>query len=149
MEILISDRQNDMALKSEPIEKLCTLVLKKEKVHEVVEVSISLVSADEMAQLNKHYRQIDKVTDVLSFSLNEEPPISHLLGDVVLCPVEASKKAKELSIAFNEYFGLLIIHALLHLLGYGHKHEMDAKVMSDKEKQLAEELGVANRSFYW
>ncbi len=140
MEILISDRQ-DMKIDQELVKKLCRFVLEKEKASEDAEVSISFVTTDEMYQLNERYRKIDKPTDVLSFSLIDDYN-ADLLGDMVLCPVEIERKAQEQEISFDEYLKLLVVHSTLHLLGYSHKSDANAKVMSDREEELLKSFKI-------
>jgi probable rRNA maturation factor len=90
----------------------------------------------EMAQLNKEYRNKEGATDVLSFVFNEDPPFNYMLGDVVLCPKEAQKRADNNGLSFNEWLYLLLVHGILHLLGYNHKSENDAEIMSKKEEEF-------------
>ncbi len=146
MEILISDRQN-INVNQDLVKELSKFVLRQEKAGDESEISVSFVQADEIKSLNKNYRQIDKVTDVLSFSFNDNETKSPMLGDVVLCLTQVQKKAKEQAISFDEYFSLLVVHSTLHLLGYSHETDEHAKVMIDRENQLLEEFGHESKSF--
>ncbi|HDZ86953.1 hypothetical protein LCGC14_0484640 [marine sediment metagenome] len=146
MEIIVSDRQNSK-INIDLIEDLSDHCLSRLNAAADTELSMSLVLADEISQLNLRYRKQDKPTDVLSFSYKEEPQIIKLLGDIVLCPEQAQKKAKENERDFDEYFALLIAHSILHLFGYSHDDDDDAKVMSEKEQQLLKSFDFGNRSF--
>ena len=136
MEILISNRQN-ISINLELIKNLSLFVLKEEKANIKTEISFSLVKPLEMRQLNKQYRNKDEATDILSFVFNEDKkPFNNLLGDIVLCPEEIQVRALKNQLTFDKYFQLLIVHGVLHLLGYGHESDSGAKVMSDTEEEL-------------
>jgi probable rRNA maturation factor len=83
-------------------------------------VSISFVSRSEMKKLNKKYRHRNKPTDVLSFSMKE----GKLLGDVVICPSVAKVNAVKYGSTFRSEIARLVVHGLLHLLGYDHGKKM-------------------------
>ena len=121
------------------------------------EVELSLVvTGDEMVQrLNKQYRGIDESTDVLSFALMERKPGDDIpfiippdgvihLGEVVISYPKAAKQAEENKQGMEQELALLVIHGVLHLLGYEHdepdrEKEMKAlevKVLSKVEKRL-------------
>ncbi|MDR3136790.1 MAG: rRNA maturation RNase YbeY [Coriobacteriales bacterium] len=110
---------------------LAHFVLGQEQVDLDLELSLSLVNEAEIATLNRCYRGISRPTDVLSFEC--DPP---LLGDVVLCPKQALKRAEELNTDFAEEVRLLTVHGILHLLGYDHDNEAAAKVMETREDRL-------------
>jgi len=136
MEILISNRQN-ISINLELIKNLSLFVLKEEKANIKTEISFSLVKPLEMRQLNKQYSNKDEATDILSFVFNEDKkPFNNLLGDIVLCPEEIQVRALKNQLTFDKYFQLLIVHGVLHLLGYGHESDSGAKVMSDTEEEL-------------
>lgn len=79
-------------------------------------VGIVIIGTANMKALNKKYRRKNKVTDVLSFSGDQ-----NFLGDVVLCAPQIQKQAKEHKLSEAEEFSYLLIHGLLHLLGYDHE----------------------------
>ena len=109
-----------------------------------VELSIKFVSPKEIKKLNATFRQIDKVTDVLSFPATQtragEPvdgPAGTYLGDMALCLKRAKQQAKEFD---NTYFAevqKLVIHSILHLLGYDHISDEDYAIMNAKEQEIA------------
>ena len=108
-----------------------------------VELSIKFVSPKEIKRLNKEFRQIDKVTDVLSFPATNtkagqgvDGPDGTYLGDMALCLKKAKQQAKEYN---NTYFAevqKLVIHSVLHLLGYDHISDEDYVVMNAKEQEI-------------
>ncbi len=94
------------------------------------EVSVTFVDNEEIRDLNKKFRSIDKATDVLSFPLfdyegeSEEPPVDEMLGmlgDIVLSLEQADVQAKEYGHSFEREVAFLTVHSMLHLLGYDHE----------------------------
>ena len=107
------------------------------------ELSILLVSDREMRRLNREYRDRVRATDVLSFSqLEGEAPVADgLLGDVVISVDTAKRQAAERGELVGAEGDRLLIHGLLHLLGYDHEgSEREARRMHRRERQLARAL---------
>jgi len=109
------------------------------------ELSILFTDDEHMAVLNRQYRGKEGATDVLSFSMVEEPdgevssPIfeSVMLGDVVISVDTALRDAKELEQSFEGTVDRLMIHGVLHLLGYDHeKSSVEAIRMREEEERL-------------
>jgi len=92
--------------------------------------------------LNNKYRGIDKPTDVLSFSLQEETVKSpetesdNLLGDIIISIETAQKQADSLNHSIEKELLVLLIHSLLHLTGYDHEKDKDYKIMQEKETEI-------------
>lgn len=108
------------------------------------EISISVVSPEEIRELNKEYRSVDKETDVLSFPLYErgQIPDEGMLGDIVISSQRVKDQAKEFDHSEEREFIYLSIHSLLHLLGYDHIEDDDRLEMRNKEKEIMKKLGV-------
>lgn len=109
------------------------------------EVSLSFVSGEEIRELNRQYRGIDQVTDVLSFpqyaDLNEIPQEGDiLLGDVVICTERARAQAEEFGHSLEREIVYLFIHSICHLLGYDHMEEEDRQQMRKKEETVMKQL---------
>jgi len=103
------------------------------------ELSILIVDDEEIQKLNTEYRGKEKPTNVLSFPMREgEPPyISPLLGDIVISSETNKKEADEAGITFDERFSQLLIHGILHLIGYDHELSDDhAVAMEEKSLEL-------------
>jgi probable rRNA maturation factor len=103
------------------------------------ELSLALVSDDAIAALNEAHRGKRGATDVLSYSLVEGAHAAHraeLLGDVVIAVGVAARQARDLGHSLNEELLRLLIHGVLHLLGYDHELARDAKRMQAKERAL-------------
>ncbi len=108
-----------------------------------VELSITLTDNETIQALNKEWRGKDKPTDVLSFPINEKPPgyKYHLLGDVVISLPFAKKQAEEIGLTYKEEILRLLIHGILHLLGYDHERsEEEAKIMFDLQDKIFNNL---------
>lgn len=108
-----------------------------------VEVSITLTDDESIRELNKNWRVKDKATDVLSFPINEKP-LGYkykVLGDVVISIPYAKKQAEEIGFSYKEEVLRLLIHGILHLLGYDHeKSEEEAKIMFSIQDKIFEDL---------
>lgn len=90
-------------------------VLKRED-RKMAELSIAIVGEAKMRELNEKYRQKDKATDVLSFQYG-----NHKAGEVVICLKEVKKNAKKFKSTLNKELARVLIHGILHILGYNHK----------------------------
>ncbi len=99
----------------ERLKKLAKKVLKGENKER--ELSIALVGEQRMRKINKQYRKIDKPTDVLSFEGQE----------IILCPSQIEKNAKKYNKNFKDELAHVLIHGILHFLGYDHCKEMQKK----------------------
>lgn len=88
-------------------------------------VSIGFVSPSQIRKLNKQYRGKDKVTDVLSFQLAS----GDMIGEVLISYDQARRQAKIIGHSIRKEVQFLLVHGLLHLFGYDHEKESDAKKM--------------------
>lgn len=122
-----------------------------------VEVDVSLVSADEIRSLNRDYRGIDKITDVLSFpQFNDISEIETmcldgeniLLGDVVMCRDKIKEQAGENGQSEEKEMIYLFIHSMLHLLGYDHENKEEKSAMRRCEKEILAKLSKCNSTNY-
>jgi probable rRNA maturation factor len=102
-----------------------------------VELSILLCGDDFIHQLNRDYRGKDSPTDVLSFSQREGgSPDDPVLGDVIISIERAQKQASERHHDLGDELSLLLVHGILHLLGYDHEEDEEAEEMESKEKEI-------------
>ena len=104
------------------------------------EVSITLVDDKKIHQLNKKYRGMDKPTNVLSFELGDDV----LLGDIFISIDTVKREAKDAGISVEEHTAHMIVHGMLHLQGYDHIKDNEAKIMENKEIKILKELGYKN-----
>ncbi len=105
--------------------------------------SIILIDDDEIKQINKIYRKIDKVTDVISFAFEDEANINNknvrVLGDIYISIPQMERQAKDYGHSIKRELSFLAIHGLLHLLGYNHENKEDEKIMFDLQRKLLDE----------
>lgn len=130
------------------------LALSKEGINaDNAEISISFVSGEEIRELNRNYRGIDKETDVLSFPLMENKwdcikaseasdETSFMLGDVVICLEKAYDQAAEYGHSETREIVYLFVHSLLHLIGYDHMCDEDKREMREREENIMTELKI-------
>jgi len=107
--------------------------------HARSELSIALVDDQEIRALNQTWRQKNKATDVLSFSLIEGTDGEQsggLMGDVVISVETAAAQAKERHRGLNEEVAKLVIHGLLHIVGFDHENDEEARSMRREELRL-------------
>ena len=146
MEIYYDDRQDDIKITDEIknlIEKSIAAVLKVENLHENVEVSVSFVGDEEIRDLNRDYRGVDKSTDVLSFPMDDEFIIDNrILGDVIINTRRVMEQAEELGHSEERELSYLTVHSILHLLGYDHMEDEDKREMREREKLAMKELSI-------
>ena len=126
-------------------------VLKAEGVTPPYEMSIVFTDSETVQKLNRDYRSVDAPTDVLAFYMLPNkttddspfimPPdnITHL-GEVIISYPQAVEQAKEQGHSVDKELALLIIHGILHLLGYDHEEPEDEAEMRDRERELLEEV---------
>jgi probable rRNA maturation factor len=111
------------------------------------EISLTLVEPEEIKSLNAEYRNVDSVTDVLSFPQFEDkeqmPSEGELcLGDVVICVERAQQQAEEYGHSFEREMVYLLVHSLLHLLGYDHMDDDEKAIMREKEEHVMEHVDL-------
>ncbi|NTW71866.1 MAG: rRNA maturation RNase YbeY [Eubacteriaceae bacterium] len=107
------------------------------------EVSISIVSDDEIKSLNSEYRNMDKVTDVLSFPMYDEgDPEPVLLGDIIISYNRARSQSEDYGHSVLREICYLTAHGMLHLLGYDHMNESDKKDMRQKEEEIMKKMDL-------
>lgn len=137
------------------IEKAVQTVIKDKNIPEELDVNVIIVSPDEIRQINKDNRGIDKETDVLSFPYFEyeqagifdievqEWADEDILGDIVICADKVLSQAEEYGHSQKRELAFLIVHSMLHLTGYDHMNQEDADVMETEQKKIMEILGLS------
>ena len=104
-----------------------------ESLKDDAEFTIRIVDESEITELNRKWRGIDKATNVLSFPAGDNPVMPQLLGDIVICAPVINKEAEEQRKTMDAHWAHMIIHGLLHLLGYDHVNDKDAEKMETLE----------------
>ena len=108
------------------------------------ELTIRLVNEEEIAHLNSTYRKKNKATNVLAFPAKIHKGVEleyPLLGDIIVCPTVLQQESINLSTPETAHWAHIIIHGVLHLLGYDHIADKDATIMQAEEIKLLAQLG--------
>ena len=123
---------------------------KEEKLeHKNLYVNVVLTNSENIKNINKEHRNIDKETDVLSFPMYEKEEISDLeldnediLGDMVISIEKVEEQAKEFGHSFERELAYMVVHSFYHLLGYDHMEENEKKQMREKEEYILNKLNI-------
>jgi len=125
------DNKTDLQIELEFLEKIAKGLTSKD-------IELIITDNNEIQNINKTYRKIDKATDVLSFPYEDVPLIP--LGTIIISKDYVIKIADELGHSTNDELALLFIHGLLHILGYD--HEVDNGQMREKEIELIKKYNL-------
>lgn len=149
MRVSVTSHRDPEPLDPGAFVRLAEFVLDAEQVPEEAELSLAVVGDEEMAELNQRYRGKDGPTDVLSFGCDDPCPAPGgepvMLGDVVVAPGVAERQAAECGSTVEAELDLLVVHGILHLLGYAHDTDEEAAAMRQREKVLLERWADAGR----
>ena len=122
-----------------------------EEIEDDCELSVTFCDNEEIRELNRRFRNIDRATDVLSFPLFDDDgmdahveELQCMLGDVVLSLERALEQAVEYGHSFEREVAFLTVHSVLHLLGYDHEtSEADETDMRRRQSEIMERMGLA------
>ena len=154
---LLSDNRTEEIINEEimeAVEKVALETLIFDEFDTECEISLSFVYDDEIQEINKNFRDMDKSTDVLSFPqidydvdevvmTNEKGEI--VLGDIIISIDTAKRQAEEYGHSLKREICFLTVHSMLHLLGYDHMTEEEEKEMFDKQKAILEKAGISRQ----
>ena len=159
------NRQNKIEVNEELINiinEVCEQSLKAEEMNVPYQISLLFVDNEEIREINRGTRGIDKATDVLSFPMLEYPKDKVfkevykntkfneiyldgdelVLGDMVLSLERAKEQSIEYNHSFNREVCYLVVHSILHLLGYDHMEDEEKKRMRKREEEILESLNI-------
>ena len=127
---------NESSLDTKPYVKIIKGVFKTIKNKK--EFNIIFVDDEEIQRINREYRKIDKVTDVISFALCDEPDnqMTDELGDIFIDLDQAFRQAKDYGHSITREVAFLAVHGYLHLCGYDHMTKEDEEVMFKKQDEI-------------
>lgn len=141
--------------KYEPIiKKVLEKCFKEEKIEDSkLIITITLTNPQNIRKINKEFRNIDKVTDVLSFPMFEKEELEEkiemqdfehedMLGDIVISIDKVEEQAREYEHSFERELSYMLVHGFYHLMGYDHIEECDKKIMRPKEEKILQELKI-------
>ena len=125
-------------VKRRSLNVLARQTLAVEQVEGPVVLSIAVVDNRTIEGLNRRYRGVDSATDVLSFALGSNGSVDEdgLLGEVVIALPTARRQASEARHSLDDELAHLLVHGILHILGYDHESQSDAKRMRAREESL-------------
>lgn len=126
-------------------ERLMRLVGKRD-----CELSILLCDDGVITELNREYRGVNSPTDVLSFAMSEGEDVGQgnaVLGDIVISVETALRQAREGGVSLSTEITSLLVHGLLHLLGYDHSTPEEAEIMFDKSHELEQSILLKKKGF--
>ncbi len=142
---VFNETNSDIETEINDLRKLLQNVCQDEKIGSG-EFNVIIVDSDKIRMLNKEYRKIDKVTDVISFALEDDDTFQlenyRVLGDIYICLEQALKQADDYGHSFKRELSFLAIHGLLHLLGYDHRTEEEEKIMFKKQEEVLSHYGI-------
>lgn len=138
--------ETDEKLKEETkiLRKILKFAIKHEKLKNV-EFNVIFTTAENIQVINREYRGIDKVTDVISFALedNKDIELDHrILGDIYICLEKAHGQAEEYNHSFVRELCFLGIHGFYHLLGFDHIEKEDEEIMFKKQEEVLTLCGI-------
>ncbi len=110
------------------------------------DITVTLVGDEEIHEINRTYRNVDRPTDVISFPAEEGESIAQLpdgfLGDIIISVPRAAAQAEEYGHSFRRELSFLAVHGTLHLLGYDHMNDDEAKEMFGLQEDILKEMGI-------
>lgn len=151
MSVFLADEQG-VPVDLDRLRRLAELVLAEEGYPTETEITVLLVSEEEMAAYNERFLERSGPTDVLAFPVEElipgvvpdqdsnGPPL--IIGDVIIAPGYVGRQAEENDVEFEDEMALMVAHGILHLLGYDHIDDADAEMMERREVELLGMVGV-------
>lgn len=153
MDINVRNKCKSNIITTHRLKKITNNVLKlvlEEKGRSSAEVSVVFVDDGEMRNLNRNFRGVNKSTDVLAFPMNDGRFAAinpDLLGDIVISVPKAREQAEAHDHSIERELTVLLIHGLLHLMGYDHETDKEYQIMKDLENEflmlVEEELSIA------
>lgn len=141
--ILYDDRQNFLTITgkyTDMVKKAIETVIQAENGEGDFEVSVSFVTNDEIKELNRIYRNVNRETDVLSFPMDDEYNGVTILGDIVLSTEKIIEQANEFRHSLEREMVYLTVHSMLHLFGYDHISQAEREIMRNREKAIMKEM---------
>lgn len=160
----VNDNEYDFDFDYEAVlKKVVEATLEHHGMEEDISLSISIVDGDTIKSINNETRDIDRVTDVLSFpnipfsapgdlSILEDDNVINqcididsdtlYLGDVIICYERAKEQSVEYGHSFKREIAFLTVHSILHLLGYDHMTDDEREMMEEKQRYILDNLGI-------
>ena len=150
MTVLVSDEQDD-PIPMQSLSDLVGIVMEAEGLERDTVIDLTFVGEAAMTELNQTHMNKTGSTDVLSFPIEEAqqgipprrdpagPPVH--LGDVFVCPRVVAANATKTDVSFSDELALVVVHGVLHLLGYDHVDDADPELMEGRERSILQQVG--------
>lgn len=154
MSVFLADEQSE-TLDLAELRSLAEMTLAEEGYPAETQVTVLLVDDDEMTGYNRRFLHREGPTDVLAFPVEQllpgivpehdpsGPPL--MIGDVIISPSYVRRQADEHGVPFAAEMALMVVHGILHLLGYDHSDDGDAERMERRERDLLTRVGLERR----
>ena len=154
MSVFLANEQSE-PVDAPELRSLAETVIADEGYPEQTQVTVLLVSEDEISGYNKRFLDREGPTDVLAFPVEDllpgavpehdphGPPL--MIGDVLIAPTYVRRQAGEYGVSFEDEMALMVTHGLLHLIGYDHQDDADAERMEQRERDLLAKTGRQRR----
>ncbi|MBS3740908.1 MAG: rRNA maturation RNase YbeY [Candidatus Cloacimonetes bacterium] len=128
---IIQIKENDLNIRR--LQRLIKRIIEQEEINPDYKLNIVLTNNERLQELNKKFKDIDRPTDVLSFSFDEdEVEVEPLLGEVYISLEKAKEQSQKYDVTLQNEVERLMVHGILHLIGWEHQSEKDAKKMFSK-----------------
>lgn len=154
MTVFLTDEQT-VPVDVDALHALARRVLDAERCPSGTEVTVMLVTEDVIAGYNERFLDRSGPTDVLAFPLEElepgVPPVASpsgpppMLGDVIIAPSYVARQADAYGVTVGDELALMLVHGMLHLMGYDHDDDADAERMEGRESEILATVGVRRR----
>ncbi len=160
VKVIISNEQKEIKIPTGVrmlVRRCCNAVLVGENFSGGAEISVTFVDDEQIRELNRRYRNIDRSTDVLSFPLGIDGVYdinndtgAQMLGDIVISMRHAVDQAELYGHSLQREIGFLTVHSMLHLLGYDHESGgLEMVRMREKEEAVLTQLGLKRNGSYY
>lgn len=143
---MIEILEEEVALQKEEkalIERACATALKSEGA--IGDITVLVSTPERIQTLNREFRNVDAVTDVLTFPAAEGEsvlcPADGYLGDIMICYDRAASQALEFGHPLSRELAFLAVHGTLHIMGYDHMQPEEEAVMRQRQREILEEMG--------
>lgn len=158
VQLIWNNEQEELEISEQLIAKLteCLQMAAEMEGIEDGEVELTFVDNEQIHQLNREYRGIDRPTDVLSFAMHEEKdeeltiiyevdeaaPFVDTFGDIIISVTKAKEQSEDYGHSLDREMGFLFVHGFLHLLGYDHQDEPSEQEMMGKQEAVLARVGL-------
>lgn len=152
IEMTFTNKTDDTTYDEEYFTHIAEVIFNHLKLDDYFIVELNLVGLEEIHEINREYRNVDRPTDVISFAFEDyvegekeiirEEGMPRDLGEIFICVDRAKEQAKEYGHSFQREISFLFTHGILHLLGYDHMKKEDEVVMFGIQDEIMDILGL-------